>query len=352
MTPMLSYGCNFHTIELENKLLNKNEAKIISDLFKKINKKDEYLSIIENKSKFFFTGSDETLRKIKYIIKKIDKKIINIEIELRYGLINKDYLQDLGINAFGLYSKNRTKNLYNLKHFGFGGLSSPNGAISPSTTVINPFRPITAIDPNSDPTSGLTIPVTFGGKNIATRRLTFDPVRAQESTDQFRTTATLSAKVENRKKFKLKAGNQIPYYTLNNKFNYNRLAQVFELNYINDGASISFTPIVKEHGIKLKLFIEDKSLANTTIGTIIAGGNDLMRQVPPLYNVLKLIETITLKEGESICIFKNRGSMADNLINETNLNLPPLVKKLFSYTSDIDMYDYSFILITPKIIRE
>lgn len=348
-TCLLFFLCSnskFYKLDLENTLLNKNQKKIIYDSFNKIRKEKEYLSINTKGSSIFFEGADKNLKQISYILKKIDKSPLNLHIEMRYGLINKNSLNSVGFDSFGLYFKNVTR-------FGFSGLSG-----TPTQFLNDKAGPFTNLYPGTPPFSiasdnpgGLYVPITFGGKNIMSRRLTGTPI-LQENLSEFRTIATLTAIVQDRKSFKIQSGNQIPYYTLNNRFNYNRLAQIYELNYINDGATVTIEPVIKGECIKFKIYFEDKSLDNATLGNIISGGTVYMELTPPLYNVIRLNEVITLKDGETLCLFQSKDSSIDNVLRETNINFPPLLKKLFSYSSDIDMSDYSFILITPKIIRE
>lgn len=298
-------------------------------------------SSVDTKSNaLVITDTPEGLQQAEELIKELDKKPQQVDIEAKIVEINLNKTSDYGISW--AFARSAGQNQYGAGSLIEDATEAP-GSLARNAAV-NYFVPNTPgqLNPTAAGGTGLNLPPT----TVQQAALTF-----LHSESAFQLAATVSALIDkgnakvlsnphiltlNNEEAKINSVDQIPYRTTNTSSGGNVTENI---SYIDAGIKLTVKPTINlDRRISLKVKPEVSQA-----GTVIAG------QAPPIQN-RNIETTVTLKDGETLAI--------GGLIQETERNsvtgIPflmsiPVLGYLFKREQKVKNRTELIVFITPRI---
>lgn len=334
-------------------------------------KLNSYMSIDTERKRIFCKASLKTIEEFKEFLNHIDRQVTKIKIDAIIVFAEKNFNFDFGINWSGIYNRLDT---IKLKHkafdfIGLGGILTdfptptssifPHNAnllVNPENFAINLFtkscRNSRIHHSGSDQT--IKVPFVFGGRDLNVRRLNL-VLHAAEIESKAKIISRPSVMTNDNEVAKILVGESLPMQT-------GRIEELSlavpvggidfpTVSYKDIGISLEVHPIASpdKSKIKLEIFLEESEVIKGNTQTNEKG----VMQDPPVINVVKIHNKVTLNDGQTVII----GGLSTYDERKSVNRVPwlyrlPVIGPFFTGTTECKREFEQFIFITPSIIND
>ncbi len=373
------------------------DVKWTEVLKKQIDKLWEGVVLGSNEKQFFYMVTDETQNKVLFKTRKVyaeeftrqlselDVRVPEIRIDARVVLADKNFDEAFGFNWSGVY--NRQASLRRMDFAGIGGLQKiidtttgqvagignqavtkpadkpaagqPVGAYTPGTAD-TPFEKITQWALNFVPSSvksAISIPFTFGNRDMNTKRLTLE-LNASENRGESKTILKPTLLVHNDECAELLVGNELPVDVRVNETVGGAPTNVSTVRYKDIGVKLRVKPTVQpgQEQVFLDIFVENSqpnfiSPDNKSFYGITGGGTTSPGGYNYTIKTSRSQNRVLLKSGETTMI----GGLMVNTTRHVRNGIPflqdiPVLGWLFGYKQKVVVEEQLMIFITPTLV--
>lgn len=238
-------------------------------------KEGAYIMFDDASRKLFFRAKRQQVDDFTEYLKEIDQPIAQVKIEGRVVLASKDFDENFGVQWSGIYDRRSS-----VKHFDFFGLGSA-ATMAENVATGGLFKELIGWSLNFLPTgmvtsSGLNVPIVFGGPDLSTQRLNL-LLNAAETQDEIKTILKPSLLVNSEEYAEILVGEQLPQETRVDETIEGKLTNVTTTQYKDIGMKIKVKPVVSpdNQGVFLDVYVENSSVVRQELAghqTVNNGG--------------------------------------------------------------------------------
>lgn len=351
--------------------------KTVQDLWKDIvgttkDTQETYLAFDDINNYLFVCGRATHIQKFKSVVTTMDKPAPQVRLEMRIICADKNFESDFGLQWSGLYDRRNWAGKFGLAGFGLGDITpaSPAGGGAPAPA---PLKTLHAINTTNQPANAgvfknllgwtlntlpvsiankaantLSLPITFGGRNLEWGRLNLQLMAAEENRE-IKTILKPNLLVNNQETAEILVGQQLPHKTTAQDTVQGAIVNATSTSYKDVGTKIQVKPSTMPTAdqVALDIFLEHSYISKA-------------QSTPPpddrgtySYNIetARTRNKVVLKSGQTTMI----GGLMVNSYEQVESGIPflkdiPGIGALFRGRSKAIVDKQLLIFITPTLI--